>query len=451
MDSVAGAWAAIEGSEIVNAARTTAYLRAGYGPPNLKVEGECDCPEDRLRLLVGCDDAPYSTPTDDAAPWYDPAIPESADFAGFYPTSFEGLESTYTREVTEVMTGGGGGVLGRLRVKPRTMTWKGLLFGRTCCSVAYGLRWLTSVLRQSRCGAECGGERVDLLVCCPPALSDPADCGCGDLPGVGIPADDDTFRTLYNVGLVEGPLVKSQRSARGQCGCSAIMEIEFSLVAGNPRLYRQPVLLADAVPFGATGTCPEWVVVASPADCPPPAPGVFTPLCDQTPAAIVTDPACPHPSLPPVFVADESCFCDPFTPLNLCTPVPASTYGLDFQGAPVFSVYSGSDALRSTTIRLVENPLGLDCDVVSADACNYCDFITIRYIPAHSTLTIDGVNRRVTITTPGGDVQPGEQFMVGNYSWPVLECIDYCVCATVDDFTAAADATFSMSVFPQEM
>jgi hypothetical protein len=448
VDSVAGAFAAIEGTEIVNAARARAYLLAGYGPPGLKVEGDCDCPEDQLRVLIGCDDEPYSTPTDDLAPWFDAAIPESADFAGFFPIAFEGLESTYTREVIDTINGG---VLGRLRAAPRTLIWQGYLFGRTCCSVAHGLRWLTSILRQARCGSECGGEKLDILVCCPPeAVSDTAlDCGCGVLDPVGIPADNDAFRTLYNVGLVEGPLVKSQRKAAGRCGCSTIMEIEFSMVAGNPHIYRAPVLLADCETF-AVGECPEWLVVSDPAECPAPEPGV--PIdCPDTTAAVATDPNCPTPTLPPVFTVDESCFCDPFAPVSLCVSVPASTYGFDFQGAPVFTIYSGSDVLRSTTIRLVENPLSLDCADITTDPCNFCEFITIRYLPAFSTLTIDGVNRRVTIETPGGDIQSGEQFMVGNYNWPLLECIDYCVCATVDGATAAADACFSMSVYPQEM
>jgi len=563
VDSVAGAWAALEGSEIVNAARCRAYLLAGYGPPGLKVEGECDCPEEQLRVLVGCDDAPYSTPADDLAPWYDAAIPESADFAGFFPTSFEGLESTYTREVTDTLNGG---LLGRLRAEPRTLVWRGLLFGRTCCSVAYGLRWLTSVLRQARCGAECGGEKLDILVCCPPPTEEvggvnarfhiapsvpnvgggtwtlsyggdtsdpipwnadgpavyaiistlpsfggpgnialagmgapgwynfdlifvnelgsqpitgvtadgsnltgasapytmdvtiqvPGEHGtpevvcedCRTLPTPGLPAADDAFRTLYNVGLTEGPLVRSQRASSGRCGCSTIMEVEFTLVAGNPHFYRAPVLLADALSF-EVGLCPEWQVVTSPSECVV-SPGVPTD-CSEPTSTIITDPHCAVATLPPVFTVDESCFCDPLAPTSVCVDVPASTFGFDFQGAPVFSIYSGSDALRATTIRLIENPLGSDCDEVGSDPCNFCEFITIRYFPAFSTLTIDGVNRRVTIELPGGDIQSGEQFMVGNYTWPLLECVDYCVCATVDGATAAADATFSLSVYPLEM
>ena len=324
------------------------------------------------------------------------------------------------------------------------MIWKGFLFGRTCCSVAYGLRWLTSVLRQSKCGSECGGERLDLLICCPPTDTDPLDCGCSTLVAPGIPADDDAFRTLYNVGLLEGPLVLSQRSTSGRCGCSTIMEVEFSMVAGNPHLYRQPVVLADCETF-EVDICPDWLEVASPEECPDPE------VCDPVLTPVATDPNCDVATLPPVFSVDESCFCDPFAPTDSCVAVPASTYGLNFQGAPVFQVYAGSSPLRSTQIRLVENPLAQDCDVATADECSYCDSITIRYIPAYSTLTVDGIHRRVTIETPGGDVQTGERFMVGNYSWPILECVDYCICVTVDGWTAAEDACFSLSVYPMEM
>jgi hypothetical protein len=339
-------------------------------------------------------------------------------------------------------------VLGRLRAKPRAMVWHGFLFGRTCCSVAYGLRWLTAVLRQSRCGAECGGERLDLLVCCPPPTDEPTGCDCAALPPFGVPADDDAFRTLYNVGLSDGPHVKSQRSAVGSCGCSTIMEVEFTVTAGNPHFYRAPVLVADALTFDVGG-CPDWQVVSSPDECVI-SPGVPTD-CDTTPAPAATDPHCVTPTLPPVFTVDETCFCDPFAPTSVCVDVPASTWGADFQGAPVFSIYSGAQPLRATTIRLIENPLGSDCDALAEDPCNFCEFITIRWFPASSVLTVDGVNRRVTITTPGGDVQSGEQFMVGNYTWPLLECLDYCICATVDGVTAAADATFSLSVYPMEM
>lgn len=445
-DSIAGTWAAIEGQEFVNDARTLAYLKAGYGPTGLQVTGDCGCPEDIVRPLVGCDDDPYSTPLGDLAPWYDPAHPESADFAGFLVTEFEGLESTYTREVTEVITGGG--VLGRLRAAPRTMTWRGYLMGRTCCATAYGLRWLTSVLKQSRCDADCTGETLDLLVCCPPPAEEEPHYDCsvsGSLPAVAQVGEEGAFRTLYRVGLLEGPRITEQRRAGcGSCGCSAMVEVEFSLVAGNPHLYGSPTTLADCVPLLDANRCPTWVKVTNPADCPD------EDTCPE-PAPCAADPNCPVPSLPIITTILNECICDMYEPETTYFSVPAATYGLNFEGVPIFRIYAGSQPLRATNIRFIENVLGGSCESVAEDPCLYCDSITIRYVPAFATLVIDGVNKRVSIECKGGVVEPGEPYIVGSFSWPTLQCMNYCIAVSVDAFTAATDSCFSMSVVPKEM
>lgn len=162
-DNIAGAAAWLGGTEIVNDSRTTAYMRNGIKPSTLVVNGDCGCPD--VLVLAGCDNS-YNTPAEDDAPWYDSAIPESAEFAGFLTTEFEGMGSTYSRSVIESITDGAS--LGRARFSSRTMTWKGFLFGSSCCGVAYGFRWLTSILRGSnRCGNSCSGEDLELLVCCP--------------------------------------------------------------------------------------------------------------------------------------------------------------------------------------------------------------------------------------------------------------------------------------------
>ncbi len=162
-DSIAGAAAWLGGTEIVNDSRTSAYMRNGIKPGTLTVTGDCGC--GNILELAGCDDQ-YTTPANDNAPWYDPAIPESAEFAGFLSTEFEGLNSTYTRNITESITDGA--TLGRSRFGSRTLTWKGFLFGSSCCGVAYGLRWLGKTLQGSKsCGNNCFGEDLELLVCCP--------------------------------------------------------------------------------------------------------------------------------------------------------------------------------------------------------------------------------------------------------------------------------------------
>lgn len=430
-NSVAGEAAFLQGQEIVNNARTTEYLRGGFGPPNLSILGNCGCPSELLRTLIDCDDTPYFSPVVDPAPWYDVNYPVSGEFAGFMVTEFEGYDSTYTRTVTPVLDRGA--VIGRLRAGPRTLTWRGFLFGKTCCGTAYGLRWLTSVLSQADCRSECTGESLEFLICCP----DP-DPFCADPE-----PNTDAFRIAYQVGLLEGPIIESERKGGCGCGCSAIMEIEFSLVAGNPHLYKAPISIAECVPFPAGG-CPEWIKVP-PGTCPTEA---ICPTGD--PCAV--DPGCPQPELPTIPVFVNPCDCDPLNPVKTCYDVPASTFGLNFRGEPVIQIYAGSTPMRNATVRFYENPQGLDCDVLTADPCfPSCDDIRIQFIPAFSTLKIDAVNRRIQIECPGADIAPGEKFLLGNFEWPLLECVDYCICIEAEGMTISPDACASVSVVPREM
>lgn len=162
-DAIAGSAAWLGGTEIVNDSRTTAYMQNGIKPSTLNVAGDCGC--SNVLALAGCDTG-YNTPAIDNAPWYDPNIPESAEFAGFLSTGFEGMSSTYTRAITESIADGA--TLGRSRFGSRMMTWKGFLFGSSCCGVAYGLRWLGKTLQGSKnCGNNCFGDDLELLVCCP--------------------------------------------------------------------------------------------------------------------------------------------------------------------------------------------------------------------------------------------------------------------------------------------
>lgn len=499
-DNIAGQIAFLEGDEIVNANRTTAYLKAGYGPENINVLHGCDCPEELVITLIGEDCAPatgsapvtgcehpendgvgYNSPSSDPAPWYDPDCPESAHFAGFYPVEFDGIGSTYTREVFPVI--GGGGILGRLRAAPRTLTWRGFLFGSTCCGVAYGLRWLTAKLSQTRCGAECSGEQLDMMICCPQkeiedaiareaakAAQIAAEAGdvssfyggfaygtaeYGDSSGSGLTTpltdsqviasfSDTAFRSFFNVGLIEGPLVLSERQSSCGCGCSTIMEIEFSLVAGNPHMYRNPIVLADCETWedeiALIMSCP-WVESDDPADC------AEEECPDPTPCT--DDPNCPSPTLPVIVTTIDECVCEPISPVEKCVGIPASK--CTTQSVPIFQVFSGSQPLYSTRIRVLENPIGLTCETIAMDPCLSCATIGIRFIPANSTLTIDGVNRRITIECPGGETRPGEPFLTTGFTWPVFECFDYCVCFEVDALTVASDACFSVSVVPREM
>lgn len=443
-NTAAGTMAFLNGSEIINNARTVDYIRNGYGPSTLRVENDCGCPQSRE--LANCDGAsstlPYTSPATDPAPWYSPTIPESIDFAGLFVTEFTGLGSPFFRSVTSTITGGG--VLGRLRAKERTLVWRGFLVGRTCCGVSYGLRWLTQQLAGSAasgCG-DCSTEDLDLLICCPDTPG-PTPCDIG--PDILSIPNDDAFRTLKAVGLIVGPNIISERPTGCSCGASCITEIEFSLVAGQPYLYRQPVTIGDCVLFPpAPVTCVEFIKVP---------PGTLADCGDATcpdPASCTHDPRCPEPSLPVATDEIENCACDPFDPVQTCFSIPTSAFGNFFEGVPIITISSGSSALHGVTVRFFENPANLSCDVVAADPCGQCDELQVRFIPAFSTLTIDGTTKKITILCPGGIEEPGEKYTTSPFSWPVLKCIGTCICIEVDSATAASDACATVVVVPRE-
>ncbi len=472
MDGSAGAAAFLSGEEIVNDARTLAYLNAGYGPNGLEVSGGCVCP--RIRELIECDGSPYSTPKDDPAPWYDSSIPESADFAGFLTTVFQGLGSTYARTPTDKITGGA--VLGRLQAKSRTLVWHGYLFGRSECAVRFGLNWLTANLKGPSC--QCEGEDLDLMVCCPELTSAPPVSGCTSLaiarPEICPPySQPNAFRTLKNVGLIDGPKIISQRKTGctancGSCGGdegSLIIEVEFTLVAGNPYLYGCPVCLCVDQQFPAIGDCsitPMWkkytdidigiqqginrgLGLAFPDivcndECPPP----FDCSADEM--------ACPKVALPNISPFVDGCFCDPLIPVQTCCDIPGGSFEKFFEGAPVIEIFSGSSVMRSTTVRFFENPQGLACCDTAEDPCRNCDSLKIRYIPRDSTLTIDGTTRTVTLKCPG-QTAPflADHLTVTPFTWPMLECVDFCICTETDGATVAPDATVTVLITPREM
>lgn len=468
-DSSAGTVAFLNGGEIVNDGRTIAYLENGFGPGAVRIDGGCVCPN--IRELIDCGGAPYKAPALDPAPWYDSSIPESADFAGFLTHEFTGLGSTYTRQKTDKISGGA--ILGRLRPQARTLVWKGYLFGKSECAVQYGLQWLTSNLVGTGC--DCGGEDLDIMICCPDLISTPPVSGC-DGSAIHRPLNcppfdqPDAFRTIKNVGLIDGPKILSQRKV-GCCstaGCSScggesslIIEVEFSLICGNPYLYGCEVCLGANQPFPVVDeTNCQWRKI-TPAEqaailaerltrgdtntiiCP-------ADTCNPQPDCTV-DPFCNTATLPPSPTFLDKCFCDPLVPTEICFSVPSNSFSAFFDGVPVIEIFSGDRPMRATTIRFFQNPKDLPCCTVGADPCLNCASMQIRYIPASSTMVIDGQTRQVTIQCPGATVPEIADHLVGTFAWPVLSCMDFCICIETEGIAISPSANVSVTVVPREM
>lgn len=133
----------VGGTEVVNVARTMAYIAAGYGQPG--VDFDTPVAYEGVGEALG---ETYRTPVLDEAPWFDAARPETWGFAGVLPLSVDNLDGT-TRAAAVVENIGPGGVVQKARRGTRTIPVSALLVGDSAAAVDAGLDWLTSVLERT--------------------------------------------------------------------------------------------------------------------------------------------------------------------------------------------------------------------------------------------------------------------------------------------------------------
>lgn len=233
-------WMSFGGTEIVNEARLAVYVKA-LSIPGFNCQ-ECDGLADALEET-------YVDPATDNAPWYDPAIPESAQVAGFQIVAsdsgvgVQGLGDTGTRSVSEFARDGG--VVGRRRRTTRTISFSVRAVASTECALNYATAWLSRVLRGQECSPisfdvtefippidiACAGSQMCFLRCCPQT-----------------PEDIDTYLvTLFGVGVIEGPSpVQRYATLTSGTGCGVAMcDSELTLVAGDPGFYGAPFTVFD--------------------------------------------------------------------------------------------------------------------------------------------------------------------------------------------------------------
>jgi hypothetical protein len=135
----------IDGVEIVNAARMDAYT-TNMGLGFYLCEPGCDTLKRGLQAK-GWSNGDYRLPsTGEVAPWYDPAEPYSAGFAGVSIMDISNIESTTIESSVTQSIRNGGWLAGR-RYGTREMVVRALLVGVDLQSVRHGFNWLTSVLR----------------------------------------------------------------------------------------------------------------------------------------------------------------------------------------------------------------------------------------------------------------------------------------------------------------
>lgn len=462
---------ALGGVEVANHVRLQTYLETVGSP--LTGVGTCVCPTLTAEMLG---DEPYVHPAVDEAPWYDPAVPASEDFAGLLVLSMDGMDDyPVKRSVTNSVTGGG--VLGPARVLPRTIVVTAVLLGRTCCGVEYGLHWLSEVL-QGCAGSACDGDCMEVYACCPNEDEEP-EC-----------FQEEQRRTLRRVALVDGPTVTQRVGdgcTSGDCSSGAdLITVEFTLVAATPWAWTDelPVLEAE-LPSDTSTDCITWCITGDTGTlcvdveegaCPADAFGV--PVEDEDPCGglawpVEEDPRCDgpcrfaacvdatetcsdsrcQPPTPPTVAQLDTCYCLPLAVERRCCDLDLAECPAWSVDAAVITVRAGSADLRNVAITIYErtpDEAGLTCEeIADAKRCSPLASYFVTYVPASGALTIDGRVERAIVDCGGRCESSPDVYGLdgGPLTYPLLSCASYVVCLETDvSNPPASDAFFRLSL-----
>lgn len=251
--SVYEGYLSMGGNEIVNNSRTRGIAESAQPCPMFWLKGPV-CETMNAALF---EPGAYNYDTIDLAPWFDPDVPASRDFYGFFAYSItEALDSTRIVSRTEGIADGG--FLGRTRKSSKTMRVKGLLMGRGRLAIEYGQAWLSAAVDPGTCGqhgSECGMTDLEWFADCPPER------GWVTVPATD-PEEQDTTRPqtdaeyaatvdgyrryLHDVAAISGPIITNTL----QAGDFYAYEVELVFGAERPWVYgkTREVALPPSVP-----------------------------------------------------------------------------------------------------------------------------------------------------------------------------------------------------------
>lgn len=384
------------GTELWNVERFRAYLANGVSPAGMRYKGSgCPALADLVPLLTGGDGPTggYALPELDPAPWYDPLLPESQNFAGVLVTKAT-LGQPLDRDFFQ--NAGPGGTLTYPRLQGRTLDVEATLVGRTCCATQHGLRWLTQALLGGSPDA-CDECDMTFLTCCPCEPGD--ECLVVDGEPYYRPTPDDEWargldfgRQLKRVGVLQAPTVVGVSGRSCGCGCGPVAQVEFTLAASLPWVTTLGTTLEADLPVGG---CDDDCIVfvkcteeAAASGCPELSDCASDPVCASgAPEA----PAFPAPR--------RKCGCVPLSALRTWVEVPAASAW--FPQALKVEVSAGSELLRNLVLRVFDNPDGLPCEDGSFPDCEASGTLLVDYVPAGGTFTFDSSARRATMECDG--------------------------------------------------
>ncbi len=397
---------AINGTEIINSARTKAYADAHL--PGIAVK----CSHPALRLALAHN--PYVSPQVDAAPWYNALRPSSSRFYGFYPVKIEGTQdSTQKIEATELLRDGAVHVSPRYEAREMRVVVIGLAEDDE--ALADGVAWLRDVLENAGCrdGYDCVGREVNMFHAAPSTTADAFSM----------------WRTFYSVSVEEGPKLKKEFPSK----VGAMQQYEFILSAGIPWPFTRTTLVSSLSMNSALNyTDPVGE------DCS---------MDDDATDNFINDPfftgisAAPQPPniLPPNIIAISSW-------RRHTAPIGAALTTRPGRVSPVVTVVSGGTAAQFIRIRFYRSGAGLS-------GCDFSGEYLISYIPANSVMVIDAIRKQISVTLPDGRVLPGGHLLYGSagrpFMWPDMACNDTYT-MTADMFPGQTGITVDLEVAVRE-
>lgn len=402
-----------DGTEIVNIERVNKYASV---MPWFKDDTYWG-----LDYMLGLPEFWTTAGPDGDAPWYDTRIDSGwQDFLGFYPISITGAEDS-TRSSAVVESVDDGGVAGRIRRTTKSVVFNGVLVAKSEVGAEYGLRWLSRVLLGGSClapGSNPLGAPLRYLAS--PPVPEPN-------PAIGIEAQyNKSQRSLHNVVFNSGPEVLSKRDGM-DCGGS-VWNIQFTGVAGTPTEfgYTQAILQdwvsggdypwQPGADEGDLGGPTGWTEVVCPDN-------LWDPVYDPECAALIVPPG--PPSVP------LGCY-EPDVDLErYYAYIPSTNFGVS-DYVPTIKLYASTEK-RNVRLRWYRYFDG-DFDFLD-NSCNYIGDAVVSFVPADSSLVLDGITETVYVDLSDGRRRRADSLVFATdgkpFKWPLLTC-GYSYVLTVD-------------------
>ena len=370
---------AINGTEIINSARTKAYADAHL--PGISVK----CAHPALRVALSHN--PYTSPQTDAAPWYNALRPSSSRFYGFVPVKIEGAEdSTQKVESQELLRDGAVHVSPRYEARDIRVIVVGLAEDDE--ALADGFEWLKDVLENAGCrdGFDCVGREVNMFHAAPANTADAFSL----------------HRTFYGVAVQSGPKVTKVLPSK----VGAMKQYEFILSAGVPWAFTR----LNGVATLAMNSASNYTDPVD-EDC-----SVDTEAEDNfinDPFFTAITPAPQPPNILPPNIIELSSW------RRLTAPIGGAFSTRPGRVTPVVTVLSGAAPAQFIRLRFYPSAAGVS-------GCDYVGEYLISYIPANSLMTIDAIRKEVHVTLPDGRRLPGGHLLYGSagrpFMWPDMSC-----------------------------